>query len=217
MVAVNETSMPGSEASRRRTWPLPRNLYQGMALDAVTGLYDDRVRDYPPSLGRWMEQDPAQVINGANTYQFVDSSPVGLVDLGVTEVKRYRITIIKASFPYTWSFTPAGQTWLDLYVKATRDSPPTVFKKVLISQTTDYQSDAGGRTNKLVVVVSIDKITSHKVGQSKTYTFRVKIRAYVKVTWWLLHAPRTWTRLAARSSSGRRLPSDAIAKGVEID
>jgi RHS repeat-associated protein len=33
-----------------------------------------------PSLGRWMEQDPAQYINGANTYQFVDSSPVGNVD-----------------------------------------------------------------------------------------------------------------------------------------
>jgi hypothetical protein len=27
-----------------------------------------------------MEQDPAQYINGANTYQFVDSSPVGNVD-----------------------------------------------------------------------------------------------------------------------------------------
>ncbi|MGC8553788.1 MAG: hypothetical protein ACP5O7_13155, partial [Phycisphaerae bacterium] len=30
--------------------------------------------------GRWMEQDPAQYINGANTHQFVDSSPVGNVD-----------------------------------------------------------------------------------------------------------------------------------------
>jgi RHS repeat-associated protein len=33
-----------------------------------------------PNLGRWMEQDPAQYINGASTYQFVDSSPVGNVD-----------------------------------------------------------------------------------------------------------------------------------------
>ena len=33
-----------------------------------------------PSLGRWMGQDPAQYINGANTYQFVNSSPVGNVD-----------------------------------------------------------------------------------------------------------------------------------------
>ena len=33
-----------------------------------------------PSLGRWMGQDPAQYINGANTYQFANSSPVGTVD-----------------------------------------------------------------------------------------------------------------------------------------
>ncbi len=70
----------------RRTWPLPRNLYQGMTLDAVTGLYDGRARDYSPSLGRWMEQGPAQFINGADTYQFVNSSPVGNVDSAGTEV-----------------------------------------------------------------------------------------------------------------------------------
>jgi hypothetical protein len=33
-----------------------------------------------PILGRWMEQDPLQYINGANAYEFVDSSPVGNVD-----------------------------------------------------------------------------------------------------------------------------------------
>jgi hypothetical protein len=33
-----------------------------------------------------MEQDPAQYINGANTYQFVDSSPVGNVDASGLDV-----------------------------------------------------------------------------------------------------------------------------------
>ena len=66
--------------NHRQAQPLVNNLYQGMTLDAVTGLYYQRERDYSPSLGRWMEQDPAQFINGANTYQFVDSSPVGKVD-----------------------------------------------------------------------------------------------------------------------------------------
>jgi RHS repeat-associated protein len=80
MVAIDEKSMPGSEASRRRTQPTVDNLYQGMTMDAVTGQYYERNRDYSPSLGRWMEQDPAQFINGANTYQFVNSSPVGNVD-----------------------------------------------------------------------------------------------------------------------------------------
>ena len=82
MVAIDEKSVRGSDAvrRRRRTQPVANNLYQGMTLDVVTGLYYERERDYSPSLGRWTEQDPAQYINGANTYQFVDSSPVGNVD-----------------------------------------------------------------------------------------------------------------------------------------
>ena len=62
------------------TQPLANNLYQGMALDPVTGLYYQRARWYSPSLGTWISQDPLQYINGANTYQFVESSPVGRVD-----------------------------------------------------------------------------------------------------------------------------------------
>lgn len=56
------------------------NLYQGMTLDPVTGLYYARNRNYSPSLGRWINQDPAGFINGANTYQFVMSNPVNAVD-----------------------------------------------------------------------------------------------------------------------------------------
>jgi hypothetical protein len=85
----------------------------GMTLDPVTGLYYSRNRNYDPSLGRWVNQDPAGYpgaeaqprpsasagfrgieeaytagecrwlplnINGANTYQFVESNPVGKVD-----------------------------------------------------------------------------------------------------------------------------------------
>ncbi len=62
------------------TQPAVDNLYQGMALDPVTGLYYARNRNYSPSLGRWISQDPAGYINGANTYQFVMSNPVGNVD-----------------------------------------------------------------------------------------------------------------------------------------
>jgi len=38
----------------------------GMTLDPVTGLYCARNRSYSPSLGRWINQDPAGYINGAN-------------------------------------------------------------------------------------------------------------------------------------------------------
>ena len=62
------------------TQPISDYLYQGMTLDAVTGLYYARNRNYSPSLGVWVSQDPAVYINGANTYQFVESGPVGAVD-----------------------------------------------------------------------------------------------------------------------------------------
>ncbi|MGC8561543.1 MAG: RHS repeat-associated core domain-containing protein, partial [Phycisphaerae bacterium] len=63
------------------TQPIVNNLYQGMTLDSVTGLYYERNRNYSPSLGTWISQDPAGYINGANTYQFVMSNPVGKVDI----------------------------------------------------------------------------------------------------------------------------------------
>ena len=62
------------------TIPDVLNLYQGMQYDRVTGLYYDHARNYSTTLGTWTSQDPAGYINGANTYQFVMSNPVGNVD-----------------------------------------------------------------------------------------------------------------------------------------
>ena len=76
---------------------IERSACQGMTLDPVTGLYYTRNRNYDPSLGsvlrqepksrlsagvahREINQDPLQYINGANTYQFVMSDPVGAAD-----------------------------------------------------------------------------------------------------------------------------------------
>ncbi len=62
------------------TQPLVDNLYQGMTLDPVTGLYYERNRNYSPSLGTWTSQDPLKYINGANTYQFELGGPIGTTD-----------------------------------------------------------------------------------------------------------------------------------------
>ena len=62
------------------TQPISDYLYQGMTLDAVTGLYYARNRNYSPSLGIWISQDPLQYVNGADTYQVEMSEPVGAVD-----------------------------------------------------------------------------------------------------------------------------------------
>ena len=55
-------------------------VYQGMTLEVVMGLYYERFRNYSLELGTWGSPDPARYTNGANTYQFVESAPVGMVD-----------------------------------------------------------------------------------------------------------------------------------------
>ena len=55
-------------------------MYQGGRFDSATGLYHFGARNYSPSLGIWISQDPLQYVNGANRYQFVASNPVGSTD-----------------------------------------------------------------------------------------------------------------------------------------
>ena len=57
-------------------------MYQGGRFDTATGLYHFGARNYSPSLGVWISQDPLQYVNGANTYQMEMSGPVGAVDPG---------------------------------------------------------------------------------------------------------------------------------------
>ena len=52
-----------------------------------------------PSLGRWMEQDPAQYFNGANTYLFVDSSSVGNVDAEGMEAEVMEAEVMMLASP----------------------------------------------------------------------------------------------------------------------
>ncbi len=55
--------------------------FQGMWLDAASGLYHTPNRDYSVALGRWAEPDPSGASGSAdNLYQFVDSSPESVDD-----------------------------------------------------------------------------------------------------------------------------------------
>ena len=92
--------------------PIVNNLYQGMTLDQVTGLYYARNRNYSPTLGRWINQDPAGYINGANTYQFVMSNPVnGLDPMGLWHWYN----------PWTWNWS-----WLPWVPKVVVDTAKQV-------------------------------------------------------------------------------------------
>ena len=57
-----------------------RYMHQGGRQDPITGLYLFRHRDYSPTLGNWIEQDPAGYINGGSRYQFVGGAPAANSD-----------------------------------------------------------------------------------------------------------------------------------------
>ncbi len=97
--------------------PIVNNLYQGMTLDPVTGLYYARNRNYSPTLGRWVNQDPAGYINGANTYQFVMSNPVngldpmGLCDCNILNKQLQQIRDQEDKFTTIIYFLQSGLGW----------------------------------------------------------------------------------------------------------
>jgi RHS repeat-associated protein len=55
-------------------------LYQGGRFDSVSGLDAFRNREYSPTLGRWLQQDPLEYIDGMNVYQYEQSQPVNRLD-----------------------------------------------------------------------------------------------------------------------------------------
>src|SRR5438552_8629208 len=51
-------------------------LFQGDRLDPASGLYNSRNRDYSPTLGRWIQQDPLRYGAGTmNLYQMEGDGP----------------------------------------------------------------------------------------------------------------------------------------------
>ncbi len=106
------------------TAPIVNNLYQGMTLDPVTGLYYERARWYSPSLGTWISQDPLSYINGANTYQFVMSNPVGGVDPSGRVTGKDVLTWMTA----TYHEVPGGGEWVDAAGIISRTLRPWIYK-----------------------------------------------------------------------------------------
>ena len=87
------------------TQPISDYLYQGMTLDAVTGLYYARNRNYSPSLGIWISQDPLQYVNGANRYQFEGGGPIEAVD-------SQGELLTQVGYPPVWTNVPRPGTGL---------------------------------------------------------------------------------------------------------
>jgi len=54
--------------------------FTGRRLDAETGLYHLRARDYAPLLGRFIQPDPIGMLGGINLYAYVENDPLNYTD-----------------------------------------------------------------------------------------------------------------------------------------
>jgi RHS repeat-associated protein len=52
----------------------------GQYFDTETALHYNYFRDYDPQIGRYVESDPTGIVDGPNTYSYVQGNPVGNVD-----------------------------------------------------------------------------------------------------------------------------------------
>lgn len=61
--------------------------YTGQRLDAWTGLYNYKAREYAPSIGRFLQPDPLGFVDGPNVNAYVGNSPLNSVDpSGLTDI-----------------------------------------------------------------------------------------------------------------------------------
>jgi RHS repeat-associated protein len=57
------------------------NFFQGARYDSTTGLFNFRNREYSPTLGRWIQNDPLGYAAGdSNTYRALGNAPAGVRD-----------------------------------------------------------------------------------------------------------------------------------------
>ncbi len=54
--------------------------YTGQRLDPYTGTYHYKAREYSPTLGRFLQPDPARFVDGPNIYAYVGTNPWNAVD-----------------------------------------------------------------------------------------------------------------------------------------
>ncbi len=141
-----------------RTQPLAHNLYQG------TG------------------QDPAQFINGANTYQFVNSSPAGSVDAWGLRRAFFKVPLVEESFPY--AFVPYAITWEGVHISYGCKKKPFISHATIIGKSEDdfsvgfFARDVTLHTH--AEIVGLRRIRGP--GSKVTYTFKIVVTGWYSIT-----------------------------------
>jgi RHS repeat-associated protein len=93
--------------------------FQGGRCDACRGLFSFQRREYDPTLGRWMQQDPAGYVDGKNLYQALLGAPTEFDDMTGLEAQPAGANTYSNGSPTIQSATPSASP------PTTQPSPPS--------------------------------------------------------------------------------------------
>jgi RHS repeat-associated protein len=84
-VSAGLTSHYAFDAWGRRTVTVGSDVtevgFTGHSWDETAALWLSHYRGYDPSIGRWISEDPAGIIDGPNLFAYVNNDPTGLFDI----------------------------------------------------------------------------------------------------------------------------------------
>jgi len=140
--------------------------FQGMWLDAASGLYHTLNRDYSAALGRWMEQDPAGYVNGDNLSQFLMDLPENAVDpdglaVAATNPAAQDTRVASISYAVAPKYTPFSVTSQIQYVFA------DAMKGMYVEQINNYVLTVWGPGGTQIANISTYAVDLFKITDLK--------------------------------------------------
>lgn len=210
--------------------------YTGRRLDTALGTYDYRAREYDPKVGRFLQRDPLEMIDGTNLYSYVANNPLGYTDpfgtnsrtetyipttvswetatiMRITGVSEYEAELGEVINPIQRYFEQEKRVH-DEYVKATLKK---LEKSVCVGSSLREKIEQDGWVLPTEVYHRYDGVGVHDNYYLRDSETEASTRFHVGLTGWITgsNQERAWARIAVRSKKPNHPDTkEAIRLGI---